>query len=141
MTNYPVEMLDEDYDDGTMPENVATLSEAVVGHKIASVYLEDPSENDYYSAGKNFIIELDNGAKVRLKSGGACCAYTELEKFLLNVNYVDHIIAGVGTTDGYNTWHIYADMGDVLELTVGWSAGNTGYYGYGFRIEVEELGK
>jgi hypothetical protein len=25
----------------------------------------------------------------------------------------------------------------VLELTVGWSAGNLGYYGYGFDIEVD----
>jgi hypothetical protein len=68
-----------------------------------------------------------------------CCAYTELETFLLNVDKVDHIITGVGTTDGYTKWHIYCDFGDVLELTVGWSSGNPFYYGYGFAIIVEDV--
>ena len=43
---------------------------------------------------------------------------------------------GVGTTGEYTRWHIYADLGDVLELTVGWSCGNPFYYGYGFYIDV-----
>ena len=68
-----------------------------------------------------------------------CCAYTELEAFLLHPERVDHIIMGVGTTDTYTRWHIYADLGDVLELTVGWSCGNPFYYGYGFDIDVVEL--
>jgi hypothetical protein len=67
---------------------------------------------------------------------GDCCAYTELESFLLNPELVDHVITGVGTTDGYQTWHVYADMGDVLKLDVGWSCGNPFYYGYGFTIRV-----
>ncbi len=46
---------------------------------------------------------------------------------------------GVGTTNGYSTWHIYADWGDILELSVGWYAGNTGYYGYGFDINVVDI--
>ena len=46
---------------------------------------------------------------------------------------------GVGTTDGFTRWHIYADMGDVLELEVGWSCGNPFYYGYGFNITVESV--
>jgi hypothetical protein len=72
-----------------------------------------------------------------LVGNGDCCAYTELESFLLHPELVDHIITGVGTTDGYNTWHIYADIGDVLELSVGWSSGNPFYYGYGFDIQVK----
>lgn len=35
-----------------------------------------------------------------------CCAYTELQEFLLNPDAVDHVIIGVGTTDRYTTWHI-----------------------------------
>jgi hypothetical protein len=58
----------------------------------------------------------------------------------LHPERVDHIITGVGTTGGYTTWHIYADMGDVLELSVGWSSGNPFYYGYGFDISVVEAG-
>ena len=50
---------------------------------------------------------------------------------------MDHVILGVGTTDGYTTWHIYADFGDVMRLKVGWSCGNPFYYGYGFTIRVE----
>ena len=65
-----------------------------------------------------------------------CCAYTDLEAFLLNVELVDHMILGVQTTEGYTKWHIYADFGDVLELAVAWSCGNPFYYGYGFDIAV-----
>jgi len=46
---------------------------------------------------------------------------------------------GVGTTAQYQTWHIYADWGDVLKLEVGWSCGNPFYYGYGFDIDVVEV--
>jgi hypothetical protein len=74
---------------------------------------------------------------VRVRNDGDCCAYTELESFLLNVGNIDHVITGVGTTNGYTTWHVYADLGDVLEMQVGWSCGNPFYYGYGFQISVE----
>ena len=121
--NYPVEVLDSEEDDGTMPANVAELESHVVGHKIVSA--------------EGNVITLDNGKKVTLIPGGDCCAFTELEGFLLHPEMVDHVITGVGTTEGYSRWHIYADMGDVLELSVGWSAGNPFYYGYGFYIDVK----
>jgi hypothetical protein len=127
---YPEEQLDPDYDDGTMPENVAELRKHVVGHRITS------AEKTGWS---QFTITLDNGKRVELADTDDCCASTELESFLLHADKVDHIITGVGTTGGYTTWHIYADMGDVLELTVGWSAGNPFYYGYGFAISVTEI--
>lgn len=127
-TTYAEETLDPEYDDGTMPGNVATLREHVIGHRIAS------AEKD----GRSFTITLDNGKRVELADTDDCCAHTDLESFLLHADRVDHIITGVGTTDGYTTWHVYADMGDVLELTVGWSSGNPFYYGYGFAITVTE---
>ena len=80
----------------------------------------------------------DDGRKVQLEDTGDCCAFTELDSFLLHADRIDHIITGVGTTNGYTTWHVYADMGDVLELSVDWSCGNLGYYAYGFRIAVQE---
>ena len=125
---YPTETLHEDYDDGTMPDNVDTLAAAVVGRRIISV------EKDAAT-----VITLDDGRRVALRDTDDCCAYTELEAFLLHPERVDHIITGVGTTDGFTRWHIYADMGDVLELTVGWSSGNPFYYGYGFDISIEEV--
>ena len=48
---------------------------------------------------------------------------------------------GVGTTDDFQTWHIYCDLGDILELDVAWSCGNPFYYGYGFDIDVYILGE
>lgn len=123
MVNYPVEELDPNEDDGTMPANVEELASYVVGHRIVSVV--------------GNVITLDNGKTVTLIPGGDCCAYTELEGFLLHPEMVDHIITGVGTTKGYSRWHIYADMGDILELSVGWSAGNPFYYGYGFYTDVK----
>lgn len=125
---YADEKLGEEQDDGTMPANRKELEDAVVGHKIVKV------TKDHGSG----IIHLDNGKRVRLSEYGDCCAYTELESFLLHPEMVDHIIVGVGTTNEYNVWHVYADAGDVLRLTVGWSPGNPFYYGYGFQIAVED---
>ena len=128
---YPPETLGEDDDDGTMPENVSKLEEVVVGHRIASVDRKSKYET---------VITLDTGKRVVLADTDDCCAYTELKSFLLYPEKVDHIITGVGTTDGYTTWHIFADYGDILELEVGWSCGNPFYYAYGFDIAVVEEG-
>lgn len=131
---YETEVLGEDWDNGTMPQNVDELKNAVVGHRIVSV--EKVEEGGRWGRPATFIT-LDSGKVVQMDDTDDCCAYTELESFLLHPDMVDHIITGVGTTDGYNTWHIYADMGDVLKLNVGWSPGNPFYYGYGFNIKVK----
>ncbi len=138
MTNYPEETLDPFHDDdGTMPGNVAQLRESVVGHRIVSAD-KGVIPSRYYGATTGLILTLDDGRKVTLRDTADCCAFTELEAFLLHPERIDHVITGVGTTDGFTRWHIFADMGDVLELTVGWSSGNPFYYGYGFDIEVTE---
>lgn len=133
MNVYPEETLDPDYDDGTMPGNVATLAEAVIGHKIVSVDQTDEVEDGLWRW-EAVVITLDDGTKVKMYDTDDCCAFTELESFLLHADKIDHMILGVGTTDGYTTWHIYAE--DVLEMRVGWSCGNPFYYGYGFDIRV-----
>lgn len=137
---YELEHLNEENDDGTMPENVKTLEAAVIGQKIVSVDAKQPVQDKWgYSSEAALVITLDNGKRVELTDSSDCCAFTELNSFLLHPERVDHVILGVGTTDRYDTWHIYADLGDVLELSVGWSAGNIGYYGYGFSIQVKEV--
>lgn len=124
-------------DDDTMAGNRDELAEAVVGHKIVKV--ERAADSDpYYYGGDKTVITLDNDTQVELIDSGDCCAYTELDSFLLNPELVDHAILGVGTTDNYQTWHIFADMGDVLKLNVSWSEGS-GYYGYGFNIQVRPI--
>jgi hypothetical protein len=144
MSKYPKEELDPDYeDDGQIVDNVQELEEAVVGHKIVSAeWVEGVFAHGWRLThqSKAFVLTLDNGTKVRLHDTDDCCAYTALESFLLHPERVDHVILGVGTTDRYQKWHIYADMGDVLELQVGWSCGNPFYYGYGFDITVEPVG-
>lgn len=136
MLNYPPETLDADDDDGTMPANVAALEEAVIGHRIVSVKKE--KVEGWYGEDIATIITLDNGRRVALTDTYDCCAFTELESFLLHPESVDHMILGVGTTDGYTTWHIFADFGDVMKLKVGWSCGNPFYYSFGFDITVED---
>lgn len=136
---YKEEVLDGEDDDGTMASNVEELRQEVVGHKIVHAgWAERP--HSWYEGGteKVFQITLDNGKQVILRDTNDCCAFTELEEFFLNVDKIDHIITGIGTTQGYHKWHIFADLGDVLELTVGWSSGNPFYYGYGFDIAVED---
>lgn len=134
MTHYNPEALDNDDDDGTMVENVDDLAAAVVGHRIVSA---EKVQMEYWGGGR-LILTLDNGKRVVLQDSSDCCAYTELTEFLLHPERVDHVITGVGTTEGFTVWHIYADLGDVMELKVGWSCGNPFYYGYGFSISVED---
>ena len=137
---YPADSVDEDLDDGTMPANVHTLSEHIVGSKIVSAKRGNFAVESKWSGSMvkehGLLLTLDNGVRVLLADSSDCCAYTELESFLLHPERVDHMITGVATTEGYTKWHIYADMGDILELEVGWSPGNPFYYGYGFDIHV-----
>lgn len=141
MTTYPNENLDDGQwpqDNGTMVESRDDLAAAVVGHRIVSAERR-AVKSRWGSAGEGLVLTLDNGRRVILREEGDCCAYTDIEDFLLHPEMVDHVITGVGTTDRFQTWHIYADMGDVLELKVGWSCGNPFYYAYGFDITVEDL--
>lgn len=132
---YPKETLDPGSDDGTIVDNVERLEQAVVGHKIVSAERGSvPTSWGGQRAG--FIITLDNGKQVSLADTDDCCAYTSLDKFLLDPSMVDHIITGIGTTEQYSVWHIFADFGDIMKLEVGWSCGNPFYYGYGFDIQV-----
>lgn len=134
---YPEEVLDEwNEDNGTMPNNVDTLRQAVVGHRIVSAEVTDVERQYRWCRSTGLVLTLDDGTKVQLVDTDDCCAYTELQGFFLDPASVDHVIMGVGTTDGYSTWHIYADWGDILQMQVGWSCGNPFYYGYGFDIQV-----
>jgi len=129
----------EPRDDGTMPANVNELADAVVGRRIVKAEKRPyRPETLWVHADEAFYITLDNGTEVRMVNSENCCAFTALESFLLNPQLVDHMILGVGTTDEYTRWHIYADLGDVLALEVSWSCGNPFFYGYGFHIDVVE---
>lgn len=138
---YPEEKLDEDEDNGTMVDSKKALEDAIVGHKIAKVYKGrvEEAEVSWRSGEWCTVIELDDGRKVKLVEQGDCCAGTEVHNFLLHPDKVEHAILGVGTTEEYTKWHIFADYGDVLELEVGWSCGNPFYYSYGFDIVVEDI--
>jgi hypothetical protein len=138
---YPTETLDEYDDDGTMPANVEELGKAVIGHRIVKVEKTPvkAEKTNYWHGGDMLVLTLDNGTRVRLHDTSDCCAYTELEEFFTHPEMVEHAILGVGTTEGYTKWHIYADFGDVMGLKVGWSCGNPFYYGYGFDIAVEPM--
>jgi hypothetical protein len=139
--NYVTEELDPDEDDGTMPGNVETLAEHVVGRRIVAVEknVSIPSKYEWAGPETGTVLVLDNGKRVALVDTDDCCAYTELKNVVLHLDRIDHAIMGVGTTEGYTRWHIYADLGDVVELEVDWSCGNPFYYGYGFDISVQEV--
>jgi hypothetical protein len=122
--------------DYTLPSNVAELRDAVVGHKIVSAEQSVTEKHEYGVGRSKLVVTLDDGKQVELVDTYDCCAMTELQAFLLHPERVKHVITGVGTTRFYKTWHIYADAGDVLSLTVDWSEGNPFYYGYGFDIKV-----
>jgi hypothetical protein len=117
-----------------MLKNAEELEKLVVGQKIAEVrQVERPTR--YNDIEKWLEIELKNGTTVQMVDSYECCAFTELNKFLINFENIEHVITGVSTENNYETWHIYAAMGDVLTLDVGYDPSN-GYYGYGFEINV-----
>lgn len=139
-------------DDGTMPENVQALRDVVIGRKIVAAEKRTLTDAEKatlaatrryyysrYSQPEALFLTLDNGTVVVMVDSNDCCAYTTLDKFLLNPLGVEHAILGVGTEDGFTKWHIYADFGDVMALEVDWSCGNPFYYGYGFDIMVIPL--
>lgn len=136
---YVKEILDKDEDDGQIVQNVEQLEKTVIGRRIVSAERKMVARRHHTWRSKEeeaFVIALDNGDQVQLYDTDDCCAYTSLQNFLLHPQSVDHVIMGIGTTDEYTTWHIYADFGDVMALEVGWSCGNPFYYGYGFDINV-----
>lgn len=135
---YPAEVLGPDDDDGTMPGSLEDLSKAIVGHRIVVAETKKVT-GDWHSSDEALVITLDNGTQVEVIGNSDCCAYTDVNAFLLQPHAVDHLIMGVGTTDGFTEWHIYADYGDIMTLKVGWSCGNPFYYGYGFTIRVKEI--
>lgn len=139
IAKYPDEVLARDDDDGTMVKSKEDLAAAVIGHKIVGVE-RDVRYNTGVWTQRGTRLTLDNGDRVMLLEEGDCCAYTEVQDIVMNLDNVDHVITGVGTTDGYTTWHIYADLGDVMTMKVGWSCGNPFYYGYGFDIKVVKEG-
>jgi hypothetical protein len=131
-------------DDGTIVNNVVELEESVIGRRIVSaekIEVEPLNGRYHWGHKEALVLTLDDGTQVRLRDTDDFCAYTTLNAFLLHPNSVDHMILGVGTTEEFTTWHIYADFGDVMVLDVSWSCGNPFYYGYGFDIEVVPHGK
>lgn len=136
---YPTEELDDMDDDGTIVQNVKTLEKSIVGRKVVQVDKNYPIEYQRYSWTENLTgtaLWLDDGTKVVLVETDDCCAYTALQDIVFNLPNMEHAIMGVGTTEGYTKWHIYANFGDIMQLEVGWSCGNPFYYGYGFDIYV-----
>lgn len=125
-------------DDGTMPQNVKDFEKSIIGHRIVKVEKNVYNPDAWY--GPKTIFTLDNGKKVSLVDTNDCCAYTSVEDVILtNLAEVEHAVLGVGTTNGFKTWHIYCSLGDIMQLKVGWSSGNPFYYGYGFEIAVEDV--
>lgn len=135
---YPEEDLGES-DDGSMVSNIEQLRAALIGKRIIKVEQNADLPDTLPSwerRDKGFALSLNNGKRVFLVDTDDCCAYTNLDGVLQKLDKIDHVITGVGTTDSFMKWHIYADLGDLLELDVGWSPGNPFYYGYGFNILV-----
>jgi hypothetical protein len=137
----------EKEDNGTMPKNVSDFAEQIVGHRIVEVLTKstvDGVQINGWDAPRDFkgrvdtVFVLDNGRKVGLDAGGDCCAFTGMREVIQHLPSVDHIITAVRPETDYETWHIVADFGDVMDLLVDWSPGNPFYYGYGFDIIVQK---
>lgn len=127
MSNYERETFGDGEEAETMNHNVDEFEEAIIGHRIVMTAQQ----------GKRLRITLDNGRTVTLRDSDDCCAYTEVSEFLARSAMTEHVITGVKTSDEFNTWHIMAKDEKLVDISVDWSSGNTGYYMYGFYIDVE----
>ena len=114
-------------EDTDMRDNARELEKAVVGHSIRAVAVEQD----------RMVLTLDTGTSVTVRNTYDCCAFTDLDDVVLNLNKIGHVITSVKTEDGYTKWHIMAQMDAVLKMDVSWSEGS-GYYMVGFVITVEE---
>lgn len=152
LQKYDIEVFpDNSYeDDGTMTRSAEELQKAIVGKKIIAVEKrhftdaekefikqEDGYFLSYLYGFEQTILTLSDQTLAVLVEVGDCCAYTSLDAFKLLDT--EHAITGVGTTDGFNTWFIYAEDSVVATADVSWSCGNPFYYGYGFEIKVLPL--
>lgn len=121
---------DEAYDENDlMPGNCEAFANTIIGHKIVEVR--------WAGAWHDATFVLDNGKKVTLRGVSDCCAGTDVYDLVQKLPTLDHVITAVKPSGDYHVWHIMAGMDEVIGLDVTWSAG-TGYYMYGFEIEVEE---
>lgn len=123
-------------DDGTIVENLNSFNDAMVGRKIVAVERIKPADRPYHSV---TTFTLDDGSCVELSDTDDCCAYTQMSGIIEKLPDITHAITGVVSSDGYQNWHIMADLGEIMELKVGWSSGNPFYYGYGFAINVRPV--
>ena len=142
--NYVDPSVDRDWsDNGQMPGNVKDFAGVVVGRKIVSAEIATITRNRLCGVERTeeaLVLTLDNGARYAISDSYDCCAYTELQSCIFDIDQCDNIITDVATEDGYQKWHVLADFGDVLTLQVEWSCGNPFYYGYGFDIrKIEEV--
>lgn len=124
-------------DNGTMPDSLEALKEAVVGHRIVRV--EEPGGGSWSKPALR--LTLDDATVVTLITREDCCAYTDITNIVSRIDEVDHIITNVTADGDFEKWHILADMESVLELDVSWSCGNPFYYAYGFEISIERPSK
>ncbi len=115
-----------------MGRSAEELSRAVVGHKIIGVGKADTS--GWREPG--IVLVLDNGQQVVVRGSGDCCAYADIDDWLFDIDKIDNVITAVETEDNYETWSIMAGADKVLGMDVSWSEGS-GYYMYGFKIEIE----
>ena len=128
--------MSDDFDE-VMENSVQDLDQLVVGKKIVSAV-----EREYVDTSWGFerkahglVVTLDDGTEFAIQETDDCCAYTDIDRFLLHPENVDHVITSVQVSDNYNTWRILADGRDVLEMDVSWSEGS-GYYMYGFEFHT-----
>lgn len=146
MTNriYPPEAPLNDIweDDGTIVENVTDLRDRLIGRRIVKAEKRNwktTAEHMWREQGHGLVLTLDDGTCFAIQDEHDCCAYTVLEKWVFHTDQVDNAITNIETENGYTTWHVLADMKDVLTLDVKWSAGNAFYYAYGFSFPTVEV--
>ena len=112
--------------DDNMQESVDKLGDALVGKKIVSA-------EELHDGGVKW--KLDDGKIVYMEAINNCCAGAGVDELRLNIANIDNVITSVIARDNYQEWTVLAAGIPVAELDVGWSEG-TGYYSYGFSVEV-----
>ncbi|AXQ62901.1 hypothetical protein SEA_ANGELIQUE_70 [Gordonia phage Angelique] len=119
VSNHPDAIEDPKYppeDDGTMPDNVACLREHLIGRRIIRAEKGTARAGDLRKVNDDYDYERTNRPD------------HQREGLILTLDDGRRVVLE----------HIFADLGDIIELDVEWSEGNPFYYGYGFDIYVSD---
>lgn len=115
-------------------ENAARdLGKVLAGDSIVEV------KSDTAWGYQKVTLVMKSGKRVVIDGYGDCCAGAGITD-VTKLGKSENVITRVETTEDGEKWHIYANLDQVLGIEA-YAGEGSGYYGYGFTIQVKGAGE